>query len=93
MVTAGCGSATSNQAVLTVGPAGVPGDLDGDGDVDQEDFGHFQACLTGLAVPVTDPDCQEANLDGDSDVDLDDFIVFQQCLSGANVPADLNCTD
>ncbi|MBI4578706.1 MAG: thrombospondin type 3 repeat-containing protein, partial [Planctomycetes bacterium] len=28
----------------------VPCDFDGDGDVDQEDFGHMQECLTGVAV-------------------------------------------
>ncbi|MHC4675505.1 MAG: glycosyl hydrolase [Planctomycetota bacterium] len=66
-------------------------DFNNDGDVDQEDFGRFQACLTGPAVPVGDPKCQAANLDGDVDVDQDDLIVFQQCISGPNVPADPNC--
>ena len=31
-------------------------DLDTDGDVDQEDFGLLQACLTGMNVPA-DPGC------------------------------------
>ncbi len=31
-------------------------DLDGDGDVDQADFGIFQRCLSGARVP-TDPNC------------------------------------
>jgi len=69
-------------------------DFDGDGDVDQEDFGHFQQCLTGPSVPVTDPNCMDANFDadvGDIDVDHDDFTVFQACLSGAGVPADPDC--
>ena len=35
VVTAGCGSVTSSQAALTVGPPTVPGDFDGDGHFDQ----------------------------------------------------------
>ena len=69
----------------------VAADFDGDGDVDQVDFGHFQACLTGSAVPITDPNCQDANFDGDTDVDQNDFSVFQACLSGAGIPADPGC--
>ena len=68
-------------------------DIDNDGDVDQEDFGHFQACLTGTSVAVTDPDCQDASFDGDSDVDRNDFVIFQACMSGPDVPADPGCTD
>ncbi|MHC4442850.1 MAG: phosphodiester glycosidase family protein [Planctomycetota bacterium] len=68
-------------------------DFNGDGDVDQEDFGHFQFCLSGTSVPQTTPNCLNARLDGDNDVDLDDFIIFQGCMSGANVPADPNCTN
>jgi hypothetical protein len=74
-------------------PEPVPGDMNLDGDVDQEDFGRFQGCLTGPANPVTDPNCLDANLDGDIDVDQDDFIIFQGCISGANVPADPDCGD
>ena len=72
-------------------PPEIVCDFNGDGDVDQADFGHFQACLTGPAVPQTDPDCQAANLDGDSDVDKDDFSIFWGCMSGPNVPADPDC--
>jgi len=69
----------------------APGDFDGDADVDQEDFGHLQACLSGSGVTQTDPDCQDALMDDDGDVDQDDFGVFQGCLSGPKVPADPNC--
>jgi hypothetical protein len=69
----------------------IPGDFDGDGDVDMTDFGHFQICLSGMSVPQDDPECQDAKFDGDSDVDSDDFGVFQACMSGANVPGDPNC--
>jgi hypothetical protein len=74
-------------------PPAVPGDFDRDGDVDQEDFGRFQACLTGPAVPVVDPECLGANFDGDVDVDQVDFVIFQGCVSGANVPVDPNCSN
>ncbi len=74
---------------ITVEP--VTADLDGDGDVDQDDFGHFQGCYSGSGEPQTDPNCQNAMLDGDEDVDLADFAILQWCLSGANTPAGLNC--
>ena len=68
-----------------------PGDFDGDGDVDLEDFGHFQVCLSGSGIPQADPDCQDANLDGDNDVDQGDFSVFQACISGPDVAANPDC--
>lgn len=70
------------------GPA--PGDFDGDGDVDLDDFLNFADCLAGAdAVPaptlpsVTGQDCLAAfDLDGDSDVDLQDFHGFQRAFGG-----------
>jgi len=62
-------------------------------DVDQQDFGYFQACLSGAGVPLTDADCFRALLDGDNDVDADDLGIFQRCMSGPNIPADPNCAD
>jgi Tol biopolymer transport system component len=86
------GSTPSDTAVLTVSPPPhAPGDLDGDGDVDQRDFGVFQGCLTGLSVPQDDPACTGARLDLDGDVDQDDMIIFVRCLSGPQVTADMNC--
>lgn len=66
-------------------------DFDGDGDVDQSDFGHLQSCYTGPAVSQTLPACQNARLDADEDVDLNDFGIFQSCHSGAGVIANPNC--
>ena len=74
--------------VLTVGP-----DFDGDGDVDQTDYGHFQACLTGSSVHQNDPACQDARLDGDEDVDQNDFGILQGCFTGANIIASPICDD
>jgi M6 family metalloprotease-like protein len=73
--------------------ASVPsiGDLDADGDVDQDDFGLFQACYSGPGAPQTDPACNLARMDADTDVDGDDYAVFVKCRSGPTVPADPNC--
>lgn len=69
---------TSWQVFVT-----VRADFDGDGDVDLEDFGYFQACLSGPGVPYT-PGCQNADLDGDGEVDNHDFMIFKSYFSGAN---------
>mgnify|MGYP002622932962 CR=1 FL=1 len=76
---------------FTLLSATVPGDFDGDGDVDQTDFGHFQRCLTGPSTVQDDPTCIEALLDEDNDVDLDDFGLFQSCMSGPDVPGNVDC--
>ena len=64
----------------------APCDFDSDGDVDQEDFGHLQGCLSGAGVPQTDPNCIGADLDKDTDVDQEDLSGLRDCLSGPNVP-------
>lgn len=66
-------------------------DFDQDGDVDRFDFEHFAACVTGPAVPQTDPDCLDADFDGDGDVDQKDFAVFQRCRTGEDGLADPDC--
>jgi len=73
-------------------------DFDGDGDVDQADFGVFQACLTSPADPFELVNeafdaaiCQCFDLDGDQDVDEDDFLGFLACASGPDIPADKSC--
>ncbi len=72
----------------------APADFDLDGDVDLDDYAHFQFCLTGSSIVQTDPACLNARLDaGDFDVDSADLALFMDCLSGTNVPADPNCLD
>jgi hypothetical protein len=71
-------------------PAPTP-DLDHDGDVDQSDFGLFQACLSGPGIAQSALGCLEARLDVDEDVDEADFAIFQDCLSGPGVPAGSGC--
>lgn len=88
------GNATSDTATLTVLPRpSPPGDMDGDDDVDQEDFGLLQACVSGPSVPQSDPACADARLDKDSDVDQADVSLFLGCLSGPEVVADWDCVN
>jgi arylsulfatase A-like enzyme len=63
----------------------IPGDLDGDDDVDQEDFGKFQRCYTGMGEPPT-TGCEYADFNNDNDVDLSDFNLLHNCMAGANNP-------
>ncbi|MBI4582160.1 MAG: DUF5010 domain-containing protein [Planctomycetes bacterium] len=65
-------------------------DFDGDLDVDTEDFGHFQACLSDAASPAA-PGCADADLDGDGRVDAYDLLAFQVCFSGPGVPTEQAC--
>jgi hypothetical protein len=63
----------------------LPGDLDYDGDVDQKDFGLFQACLSGEGWSYP-PGCAAADLEGDGDVDRTDIEAFKACLGGPGQP-------
>ncbi len=74
-------------------PPLVTGDFDRDGDVDQKDYGHLQACLTGAGVSQTLAACENATLDADDDVDKDDMGVFQLCVSGPDTTANPACRD
>ncbi len=70
----------------------VPGDCDDDGDVDLDDFGAFQACMSGPTVPLT-PGCEHKDFDLDGDIDQSDFGIFQRCISGPGIPSAPNCAD
>jgi hypothetical protein len=62
----------------------TPSDFDHDSDVDQEDFGHLQQCLSQEGLPTG---CGDADLDGNGNVDQADFAVFLSCMNGPNQPA------
>jgi pectate lyase len=68
----------------------TPCDFDHDGDVDQDDFGPFQACL---GAPISMSACAATRLDGDDDTDAADLAIFQGCMSGAGHPAAARCVE
>ncbi len=88
-----CPGTPRGRHVTPFGCATVRADFDGDFDVDLEDFGHLQACLSGQGQSQADPPCRNARLDTDDDVDQQDVAVFRGCLSGANLTADPHCAD
>jgi hypothetical protein len=92
-VSSGDAGNSPQTIIVTVTVETVSPDFDGDADVDQEDFGHLQKCLSGEGTPQTDPNCLDARLDADTDVDLDDFNILQGCMSGPNTPANSTCDD
>ncbi len=93
VVTNSYGATTSNAANLVVlGPRPVPGDHDGDSDVDMDDFGAFQACLSGPGAMVGSS-CLWADLENDGDVDSLDLAKFRGCFSGAGVPGNPDCLE
>ena len=68
---------------FTIQGAWLPGDSDGDGAIDLDDFGEFPACVTGPSGGPPLPDCFTFDFDGDEDVDLFDFAAFQASFTGA----------
>jgi PKD repeat protein len=82
-------STRTRSAYIEARPS--PGDLDGDNDVDLDDFGRLQRCLTGPGSAQTSPSCRFTDLDGDLDVDRYDVNLFIGCMSGAGIAADPSC--
>ena len=94
-ITVSSGDAVNSPQMLTVNVTvkSVKPDFDEDLDVDLQDFGHLQWCLSGVNVPQDESVCQDARLDGDTDVDGDDILIFLGCMTGADIPVDMTCDD
>jgi len=70
-------------------------DVDDDGDVDHEDFGILQTCITGTGDPggvfeTLSEDCKCMDRTGvggvpDNAVDQQDIAVFEQCATGPDI--------
>lgn len=60
----------------------VPGDTDGDDDVDLTDYELFMRCMKGPDIEV-DPSCDVVDLQTDRSVDLRDFLTFQKSFSAS----------
>jgi len=75
-------ASNSGAAYVFTGFMALPGDCDGDGDVDFSNFAAFPACATGpLAGPPAPPcGCFDVNLD--NAVDLLDFAEIQIAFTG-----------
>jgi hypothetical protein len=63
----------------------APADLDGDGDVDMNDYAIFVECLGGPFVPGP------GDYDADGDVDVADFALWAPCLAGPGVASGDGC--
>lgn len=83
---------TTIGRVWSFGTAPPPGDADGDDDVDQEDFGRFQACYTGGDYMTIPTECLFADMSGNGLIDQNDFTIFRGCLSGPGVSSDPDCS-
>jgi hypothetical protein len=70
----------------------VPGDFNGDLDVDKGDLDAFEECASGPGVPMA-AGCEDKDFDNDGDGDQSDFAVIQKCISGENVFGDPNCAN
>lgn len=67
-----------------LGVMALPGDADGDGDIDLADFLSFLACLraSGPGQPIPDG-CEDFDFDHDGDIDLADYVTFQSLFTGS----------
>jgi hypothetical protein len=62
----------------------VASDFDGDGDVDQEDFGELQLCFSGTGV-MYEAGCVSRDLTQDGYIDWGDLQMLAACMGGPGV--------
>lgn len=81
---------------VAIPPCSEPwADADRDGDIDADDFGIFQRCVTGPGNLNSNPLCYCFDVEGpvggpDGDIDGGDFQEFQNCATGPDVPFEGN---
>jgi len=66
-----------SEGVVQIFLGVIPGDLDGDQDVDLSDFAMFHDCMTGPGSSAG-AGCESADLDGDGDADAADYGILQK---------------
>ena len=71
----------SNSEALYAIVIGLPGDWDGDGDVDLTDYAALADCLTGPEAGPPGSGCDVLDFDVDADIDLADFASFQAAFA------------
>ena len=64
----------------------VPGDVDGDGNVDLTDMGLFEAQFGQSGLPLP-PGANSPDLDKDGDVDLDDLVFIRDNFGYVSPPS------
>ena len=70
----------------------VPGDSDGDGDRDINDYNVFDACFTGPGVTPALAGCVTFDFDRDNDIDCSDWFAFGDLFSDTQrLPVPAGC--
>jgi hypothetical protein len=100
------GWAAAVGSMVTFTLVALPGDFDGDRDVDLDDLDAFERCVTGPAVAyepgALGPNCDlvadadgiiSADLDRDGDVDQSDFGTVQLHIGQIDSPTAPYCPD
>lgn len=64
------------EQMVSVALSRIPGDWDGDGDVDHDDYSAYASCMTGPIPGALGPGCNAFDFDADQDIDLADYLMF-----------------